>query len=286
MQVSPTRPVFNVHMLQSLQQKPPVFSPGEPHFWTDPHIAKQMLKAHLNPESDAASRRPETIQRTVDWLMQTLDLQPGSTLLDLGCGPGLYAARLAQAGLRVTGVDFSQNSIDYAVGFARSHGLEINYRCQDYLQLEDKDCYDAALLIYGDLCPLAPEQRTRLLTNIRRALRPGGFFVLDVSTPCLRLNAGLKNGWYAVQSGFWRPNPHLVLEQGFTYPGDIHLDQYVIVEDSGAISVYRNWFQDYTVETIAAELEANHFTVLNLFDGLAGGPCEPNSEWLGVVACS
>ena len=35
-------------------------------------------------------------------------------IADFGCGPGLYAQRLARAGLNVTGIDFSANSLQYA----------------------------------------------------------------------------------------------------------------------------------------------------------------------------
>ncbi|MGB8645300.1 MAG: class I SAM-dependent methyltransferase, partial [Anaerolineae bacterium] len=139
-------PTLDIATLCLLQAKPAVFAPGEPQFWTDPHIARQMLLFHLDPATDAASRRPETIERSTAWIVQTLGLQPGATVLDLGCGPGLYAARLAQHGLRVTGVDFSQNSIEYAAQYAAQHNLAITYRCQDYLQLQDESRFDAALL--------------------------------------------------------------------------------------------------------------------------------------------
>ena len=108
--------------------------------------------------------------------------------------------------------------------------------------------------------------------------------MLDVSTPSLRDRVGLKNGWYVAQSGFWRPGPHLVLEQGFAYEGDIFLDQYVVIEENGKISVYRNWFQDYTAVTIRAELESNKFTVESLWSDLMGAPYNPASDWIGVIA--
>ena len=76
--------------LADLQQKPAPFTPGEPLFWDDPHISSQMLTVHLSPDVDAASRRPETIDRSVGWLITTLKLNPGDAVLDLGCGPGLY----------------------------------------------------------------------------------------------------------------------------------------------------------------------------------------------------
>lgn len=274
----------NLSGLENFQERPPLFAPGELKFWTDPHIAQQMLAAHLDPNTDAASRHPNIIQRSADWIVQILGLKPGDSLIDLGCGPGLYTTHFARYGLHVTGVDFSQNSIDHAIKTAHQNRLEVTYRCQDYLQLEDESQYDAAALIYGDFCPLSPDQRSRLLANVRRALKPGGYFVLDVSTPILRQRDGLKNGWYTLKSGFWKPGPHLVLEQGFGYEGDIYLDQYIVIEENGKISVYRNWFQDYTAETIRAELESNGFSVTSLWSDLTGTPYHPATEWIGIVA--
>jgi SAM-dependent methyltransferase len=270
--------------VRQLQIKPPEFVPGEPQFWTDPHIGREMLAVHLDPNTDAASRPPDVIQRSVAWIVDHLGLQAGDCVLDLGCGPGLYTSRLATYGLQVTGVDFSQNSIDYAQQAAQAQGLKITYRCQNYLELDDQVRFDAALLIFGDYCPLAPEQRARLLANVRRALKPSGWFVLDVPTPNLRLHAGLKNRWYAAESGFWKPGPHLVLEQGFGYSHNLYLDQYVVIEADGKVSVYRNWFQDYTADEIRAELAGGGFVVEGLWSDLQGAPYASDSDWIRIVA--
>jgi hypothetical protein len=68
--------------LQQLQQRPEPFTPGEPLFWDDPHISKGMLASHLNPNTEGASRRPEVIDRSVAWLVETLGLResPASTI--------------------------------------------------------------------------------------------------------------------------------------------------------------------------------------------------------------
>lgn len=276
---------MNLELIMQLQQKPAPFTPGEPLFWDDPHISAQMLKWHLDPDNDIASRRPETIQRTVDWLVATLGLEAGDSVLDMGCGPGLYTARLAEKGLRVTGVDYSRRSIDYATQYANEQHLDISYRYQNYLTLEDENQYEAILLIYGDFCPLSPEQRAKLLGNVYRALKPGGYFVLDVTTPIHRQKHGNKNGWYATETGFWKPGPHLVLEEGFAYPEQsIFLDQYIVIEASGQISVYRNWYQDFSHSTITAELEQAGFVVQNVWNDLLGTPFTEDTEWIGLVA--
>ena len=268
-----------------LQQKPAPFTPGEALFWDDPHISSQMLETHLNPDIDAASRRPETIDRSVQWLIETLGLKPGDSVMDLGCGPGLYASRFARAGLQVTGIDYSRRSIEYAKNYAEENKLDILYHYQNYLELKDENQYEAAFLIYGDFCPLNPEQRTTLLRNVHRALKPGGAFVLDVTTRACRKKYGVKNGWYAVESGFWKPGLHLVLEDSFDYlEQSIWLDQYTVIAADGKVSVYRNWFQDYTQESITAELSQGGFAVESLWGDLAGLPYSSDSEWIGVIA--
>jgi SAM-dependent methyltransferase len=276
---------LDLEHLQDLQRRPEPFEPGEPLFWDDPHISKGMLASHLDPNTEAASRRPQTIDDSVAWLVETLELHPGDAVIDLGCGPGLYASRLASRGLRVTGVDYSRRSIDYAMEYADEHGLDITYRYQNYLTLKDEGAYDAALLIYGDYCPLRPEQRSQLLRNVRRALKRGGRFALDVTTREHRKLYGARCAWYAVESGFWKPGPHLVLEQGFDYPEQaIYLDQYIVIEADGTLSVYRNWFQDFAPRTIRAELEAGGFAVQGMWGDLKGTPYAKGTEWIGVVA--
>jgi SAM-dependent methyltransferase len=273
-----------ISQLMELQQKPVPFTPGEALFWDDPHISSQMLAAHLNPDIEAASRASQTIDRSVKWMIETLRLEPGACILDLGCGPGLYASRFARAGLHVTGIDYSRRSIEYATRYANENNLIIRYRYENYLELVDENRYQAAFLIYGDFCPLNPEQRSTLLRNVHRALKPGGKFVLDVSTREHRNRHRNNKRWYAVESGFWKPGPHLVLEEGFDYPEQsIWLAQYTVIEVDGTVTVYRNWFQDYTPESITGELSLAGFSVESLWGDLTGIPYTPESEWIGLV---
>lgn len=272
--------------LIQLHQKPEPFTPGEALFWDDPHISAQMLEAHLNPEIDAASRRPKTIDRSVKWLIETLELRAGDSILDLGCGPGLYASRFARTGLRVTGVDYSQRSIEYARKYADENNLNISYRYQNYLELTDENQYDAAFLIYGDFCTIRPEKRMAFLHCIQRALKPEGKFVLDVSTCECRKNHAIKNYWQALQNGFYKPTPHLLLQEGFDYPEQsIWLDQFIVIEADGKVFVYRNWFQDYTPESIKNELSQSGFAVESLWGDLIGNPYSSESEWIGLITC-
>lgn len=280
-----TQPTVKIDDLHHLSAPPAPFTPGESLFWDDPHISRMMLDAHLSPDTEAASRRPDMIEAVVNWLLDYLALGPSAAWLDLGCGPGLYTARLAWRGLSVTGIDYSRRSITYAQNYAAEHDLPIDYRYQNYLTLDDTAQYDVVSLIYGDFCPLSPADRAALLNRVHRALKPGGRFVFDVTTPLLRAQHGLQPNWYAApDGGFWKPGPHLVLERGFAYPDDIYLDQYIVIEPDGALTVYRNWFQDYTPERIANEIRAHRFEIAAMWGDLTGAPYTEDSEWIGIVA--
>ena len=60
-------------------------------------------------------------------------------------------------------------------------------------------------------------------------------------------------------------------------------NQFVVVEADGTVSVYRNWFQDYSRETITAELEAGGFAVQGVWNDLIGTAFAEGGEWIGVV---
>ena len=115
--------------------------------WTHPHIAGEMLKSHLDPDFDGASLRPEKIDRICTFLWEQMALAPGGTLADLGCGPGLYAERMAKRGAKVWGVDISESSIAYARKSAASKNLGI------FMTI-------ALLLIGTGLMPLCWSMRT------------------------------------------------------------------------------------------------------------------------------
>jgi 2-polyprenyl-3-methyl-5-hydroxy-6-metoxy-1,4-benzoquinol methylase len=112
-------------------------------FWDDEHISKGMLEAHLNPDWDAASRKHSFIGASVKWLSGVIPAK--GKILDLGCGPGLYAKRLSDVGYDVTGMDFSKRSIAYA----KSRDAKTEYIYKNYLELDYNAIFDAVVLING-----------------------------------------------------------------------------------------------------------------------------------------
>lgn len=279
---------LDLELLSRLSTAPPVYEPGEPLFWTDPHISSGMLEAHLDPNTDAASRRPETILKTVKWLSQYLRLPPGARVIDLGCGPGLYCTHFRGEGWKVTGLDFSERSIAYAREQAAKCGRDIEYVQLSYLDWDESDKYDAAFIIYCDLGALKDPDRDVFLQNVFRALKPGGRFVFDVETPAHfadSVGGGQNSYWGATPRGFWKPEPHLLLSKTFYYPDkDTYLDQHIVVVESGEAFIYRVLHHAYTRQTIVPVLERAGFIVDDVWGDLTGSPYSEDGHTLAVAA--
>ena len=265
--------------------KPQLFESGEPQFWDDPHISKAMLEEHLNPDNDLASRKLKTIDKTIEHLVSSNILKQKDRVLDLGCGPGLYASRLCENGMKVTGVDISERSIDFAMRYAKEKGLNIDYRCMNFFDISYKSEFDVVLQIYGELCTFSDKKRDEILAKIHKALKKDGLFIFDVTTRALRKKEELKTNCHVSDGGFWRPGRHLVLEQGFDYPEhDVWLDQYIVLDDNAKISVYRYWFHDYTLQSITKVLEKAGFQILHAWNDLTGTSYEEGGDWIAITA--
>lgn len=272
--------IVDISQIRSHQTRPALFERGAP-MWDDPYISQQMLTYHLDESHDISSRRPETIDRIIAWITDKVGLRSGMSLLDMGCGPGLYTRRFASMGVKTTGVDFSQNSIDYA----REHDPDTTYICQNYLTLNFENAFDVIVMIYGDMCVLSDQERGDILAIAHRALRSGGYLIFDATTP--RIHAYLENHKHwsvAPEGGFWKPNPYLVMERGFTYPDDIFAEEYFVIEDSGVITLYRNWYHDYTDKTLPPIVEHAGYDIIEFCADLTGTPYTDDSGWCAVVA--
>ena len=270
-------------LVRRLAERPAPFSPGDALFWTDPYVSERLLATHLDPSTDLASRRPETIAREVEWLVGTLGLEPGARVLDLGCGPGLYSAALAERGLDVTGVDVSATSLAHARRVAAETGLAIRYVQADYRELEEHGAYDAALLVYHELGVFPETDRAALLGRICDALRPGGRFAFDVvGTATVRPE---RTTWTAEPGpGFWRPGPHLVLERRLAYPDlELSCSEYAVLEE-GAATLYRVWEQRFDPGGLERALASAGFDVEHVCADLTGTPWSAGAETIAVVA--
>ncbi|MGM0386424.1 MAG: class I SAM-dependent methyltransferase [Actinomycetota bacterium] len=268
--------------LDELLAPPPMDASDGPSFWLDEHISGELLQVHLDPDEDLASRKPAFMDRSVRWIAQAAPPDRYPRLLDLGCGPGLYAERFAAAGYEVTGVDFSRRSIDHARDSARRHGLPITYLCDDYLSMELPGTHDFAAMIYCDYGVLSAADRQHLLRKVRAGLRPGGRFLLDVCSPKVFEAFEESRTWAAQDSGFWSAERHLCLEANLRYPDLTTLHRAVVITRD-VVRSYNIWNHCFTRESLVAETAAAGFRALEVFSDVSGAPYREESPTIAVL---
>ena len=208
-----------------------------------------------------------------------------SNIIDFGCGPGLYTSRFAQAGAKVTGIDFSKRSLDYAENEAWRNGLNIKYICSNYLDFHTDERYDLITMIMCDYCALSPLQRKRLLTQFHRLLKPNGSILFDGYS----LKYFQENREFAIYernqlNQFWLPNDYYCFVNRFKYESEnLILDKYTIIEENSQRNVY-NWLQCFSTEMIELELTENGLEANEFFSDVAGAPFLRDSNEFAIVA--
>lgn len=271
-------------MLKFIKKDVPIFSQSKDSIWLDAHLAPQMLAAHLDTEFDGATRNVEYLDQSMRWLTETFPAEDFPKLLDLGCGPGIYAERFYQAGYQVKGIDFSELSIAYAQQSAKEKDYVIDYQCGDYLK-EDlgNEVYDMIVFIYCDLGVFSPEERTRIFQKVYAALKKGGKFIFDVFTPKKYMEFEATSKWQVEKNNFWTKETCLHLSAQRNYSGTTtYLDQhYLLYPDR--IKEFFIWETVYTKEELLVELESVGFTNCEVFGDIRGRGATEDSETLCFV---
>ncbi len=257
---------MNIQKIIASTRQPKLYEEGNAKMWTDNHISQQLLQVHLNEELDLASRKMSTIKTTIDWILQQVDGKP-LNILDLGCGPGLYAEKLAQKGHKVTGVDFSKSSIEFAKVKAKEKGLNIRYVNSDYLTLNLEENFDLVLQIYTDFGVLLPNERTQLLQKVSKFLKPGGIFIFDVLKDKELAHKISPKNWEVSDKGFWKDCPYVALSNSFLYKKEkVILYQHTVFEDNGCIDSYRFWTHFFSNEDLKKILLEYPFQNIAMYD--------------------
>lgn len=271
--------------LESIHSRPKPFEfYTAESLWNDEHTSKHMLQFHLNENLDVSSRNAKFIEKSAEWMRENFQLDETKRIVDFGCGPGLYTSRFAQTGARVTGIDFSKNSINYAREFAEKNELNINYINQNYLDFKTNDKFDLITMIMCDFCALSPEQRNKLLQKFLELLKPEGRILLDVYTLEGYRKREVENSFAKnMMDGFWSSETYYGFLQICKYDQEkVVLDHFTLIEEKRIRTVY-NWLQYFSQEALCNEFNNNHFEIEQFYSDVAGSPFDPNHTEMAIV---
>jgi len=194
----------------------PPWVDGEKIPWNEPEFSRRALEDHLTQNHDWASRRDELIDRHVAWINGRL--KPGSRILDLACGPGLYTQRLTRQGHSCLGVDFSPASIGYAREKAAEAGLTIEYVLEDIRRFSTDETFDCVMFVFGEFNVFTEDDARAILATAAKALKPGGLFILEGHTyEAVRETGQAPASWWTAEAGegLLSARAHLCLQENF-----------------------------------------------------------------------
>ncbi len=118
-----------------------------------------------------------------DEILKKEGLRP-RTAADLACGTGSVAKRLAERGLRVTGVDLSEEMLVAAAEKCAYMENAPLFVCQSLQQLHLPRAVDMAVSALDGLDYITdPAHCKQAIARVYKALNPGGIFIFDVNTP-------------------------------------------------------------------------------------------------------
>jgi SAM-dependent methyltransferase len=126
--------------------------------------------------------------RLVAFIIDVLGLEPGVRVLDVGCGSGAHALRLAREGMQVVGLDVAPSLVGYCRDRAAADGLSAARFVQGDMRdmqaaLGNADPFDAAVVLSTSFGFFDDTTNRWVLQSIVERLRPGGLVLLQLMDP-------------------------------------------------------------------------------------------------------
>jgi ubiquinone/menaquinone biosynthesis C-methylase UbiE len=121
-------------------------------------------------------RIAKTTSGDAEEFIARLNLEPGTRVLDIGCGSGNLAVPAARSGAIVTGIDIAPNLLEEAGHRAAAEDLEIRFVEGDAERLPFEDnSFDVVVSMFGAM--FAP-RTDRAITELFRVCRAGGLIAM------------------------------------------------------------------------------------------------------------
>lgn len=220
---------------------------------------------------------PERSDPDAEVIAALLGLEPGTRVLDVPCGEGRIAGRLARRGCLVVGVDVT----DKFLALARERYPEVAFERCDMRELPYREEFDAVVNWFTSFGYFDPETNDAVLRGFARSLRPGGRLLLELHNPLRMLQLlELAGGTTAVVVE--REGNLMVDRIAYDATARRSRTERFIVR-GGAVRRIEFSLEQIPPEELQRRLRAAGFTEVQLF-GHGGGPYEPSGPRLLALA--
>jgi SAM-dependent methyltransferase len=194
-------------------------------------------------------------------------------IVDVGCGTGQLATRLAARGLEVVGVDPATASVQVARG--KPHADRVTWIDGDATALVDRVCDADLAVMTGNVAQVFVEDRdwSETLSAIHAALRYGGWLVFETRAPEVRA----WEQWTTPATEVMLPDGRQGLDSMTVTEVALPLVTFesdLVLADETLKSLSTLRFREY--DEIGADLRQHGFEVAEVRDA----PDRPGKEWV------
>jgi SAM-dependent methyltransferase len=220
---------------------------------------------------------PERSDADAQVAARLLKLEPRMRVLDVPCGDGRIAGRLAARRCEVVGVDITERFLE----LGRERYPEVRFERRDMRELEYEDEFDAIVNWFTSWGYFDPETNDAVLASFARALRPGGRLVLELHNPqrlrrILELTGGTS--WTAAVRGDDLMVDRITLDEVQRWS---HTERFIVRD--GRVRRIEFTLEQVPAAELGPRLERAGFGAVG-FHGAGGGEFEPNGPRLIALA--
>ncbi|MEH7236095.1 class I SAM-dependent DNA methyltransferase [Bacillus sp. JJ1562] len=189
-------------------------------------------------------------------------------VLDIGCGTGEIAIRLAQAGFEVVGVDLSEDMLAVANHKAMEAGVKVEFYQQNMVEISGFDPFDVILIFCDSLNYLYTEEEVqKTFKNAYQLLKEDGLFLFDIHS-VYKMDTVFMNGPFVsvddevsfIWNCFSGEHPYSVEHELSFFVKNQHNEDYTRFDEfheqrTFPIETYQNWLEltGFNVQEIIAD---------------------------------
>ncbi len=228
-----------------------------------------------------------------EFISRALNVKPGATLLDVGCGYARIAVYLAKMGFYVVCVDIS----DYLMEKARERVKEFSVEDRveivkmDMRKMGFKEEFDGVYNFFTTFGYFSDEENEKVLEDMVKALKPGSRLLIDVFNPMIILGGTYIRAALGAKAPYtrrvwWEEDDFVILEE-------IDVDllnarsisrRYILRKPSmEMIGVKMSSIRYYTLHEFKSMFKKYGLKLVGIYGDTRGGEYTPTSQRLIVV---
>lgn len=218
--------------------------------------------------------------REAAFVYRALGLKKGKNILDLCCGTGRHSLPLAKRGLRVVGLDATEDYLREAR--FRGRGVErLSFIRGDMRSLPFQGEFDAVINLWTSFGYFVnPADDLRVLKSVAKALKPGGGFLIDI------VNSGWLTKNFTPKNWSRRPDGTYLLEDVQLVKGKdhAHINTFTVIGRGRRPASGTFFVRNYDYARLAKLLKQAGLVPVRRWGGLDASPYEPDCRRMVILA--